>query len=50
MLIVSSLEEAAEAVHRVMRDWDRLSAQARATAVEYFDSVKNLERILATVV
>ena len=49
VLIVSSLEEAAEAVRRVMKDWDRLSAQARATAVEYFDSVKNLERILADV-
>lgn len=50
VLIVSSLEEAAEAVRRVMKDWDRLSVRARETAVEYFDSVKNLERILATVV
>ncbi len=50
VLFVSSLEEAAEAVRRVMRDWDRLSARARETAVEYFDSAKNLERILGTVV
>jgi len=50
VLIVSSLEEAAEAVRRVMKDWDRLSARARETAVEYFDSVKNLERILSDVV
>ena len=50
VLIVSSLEEAEEAVRRVMKDWDRLSARARETAVEYFDSVKNLEKILADVV
>ena len=50
VLFVASLEEAEEAVRRVLRDWDRLSARARETAVEYFDSVKNLERILGTVV
>lgn len=50
VLIVSSIEEAADAVRRVMKDWDHLSARARETAVEYFDSVKNLERILAGVV
>lgn len=49
-LIVSSLEEAEEAVHRILKDWDLLSAQARTTAVEYFDSTTNLERILAGVV
>ena len=50
VIIVSSLEEAEEAVRRVMKDWDHLSKRARETAVEYFDSVKNLERILADVV
>jgi len=50
VLFVSSVEEAEEAVRRVMKDWDYLSRRARETAVEYFDSVKNLERILATVV
>ena len=49
VLLVSSLEEAAEAVRRVMKDWDYLSARARETAVEYFDSAKNLERILTDV-
>ena len=49
-LIVSNLEEAREAVERVMKDWDFLAARARETAVEYFDSVKNLERILQEVV
>ena len=48
VLLVSSLEEAAEAVRRVMKDWDILSKQARATALECFDSAKNLERILAS--
>ena len=50
VLIVSSLDEAEEAVRRVMKDWDRLSLRARETAVEYFDSAKNLKRILADVV
>lgn len=50
VLIVTSLEEAEEAVRRVMKDWDHFSKRARETAVECFDSVKNLERILATVV
>ncbi|MEI8235239.1 MAG: glycosyltransferase [Verrucomicrobiota bacterium] len=50
VLIVSNLEEAVEAVRRVLKDWDHLSLRARETAVEYFDSAKNLERILASVV
>lgn len=50
VLIVSCLEEAKEAVQRVMKDWDCLSAKARTTAVEYFDSAKNLEKILASAV
>lgn len=48
MLFVANLEEATEAVHRVMRDWDELSKKARACAIEYFDSKKTLERILAS--
>jgi len=50
VLIVSSLDEAVEAVRRVLKDWDILSARARQTAVEYFDSAKNLERILTNAV
>lgn len=50
VLIVSNLEEAVEAVQRVLKDWDHLSKRARQTAVEYFDSAKNLEHILASVV
>jgi hypothetical protein len=30
----------------VLRDWPRVSRQARACAVEVFDSKKNLKRIL----
>jgi hypothetical protein len=29
-----------------LRDWPRLSKQARACAVEVFDSAKNLRKIL----
>lgn len=39
-------DEAEAAVKRVLRDWTRLSKQARHCAVEVFDSVKNLRRIL----
>lgn len=38
--------EAEAAVKEVMRDWPRLSKQARSCAVEVFDSTKNLRRIL----
>jgi hypothetical protein len=34
------------AVREVLHDWSRLSQQARQCAVEVFDSVKNLRRIL----
>jgi hypothetical protein len=34
------------AVKEVLRDWPRLSKQARECAVEVFDSVKNLRLIL----
>src|SRR6478672_2301019 len=43
---VRSAVEAEAAVREVLRDWSRLSRQARHCAVEVFDSVKNLRRIL----
>ena len=39
--------EAAEAARRILRDWPRLSREARQCAVEVFDSAKNLRKILA---
>jgi hypothetical protein len=39
-------DEAAEAAERVLRDWPRLSREARNCAVEVFDSAKNLRKIL----
>jgi len=47
IFFVESLEEAAEASRRVVQDWRRLSKVARACAVECFDAVTNLRRILA---
>jgi hypothetical protein len=46
MLFVRSLEESVEASLQVLGDWDRLSRLARSTAVENFDSVRNLKLIL----
>jgi len=43
---VREADEAETAVREVLRDWSRLSRQARDSAVEVFDSVKNLRRIL----
>jgi hypothetical protein len=43
---VSDLETAEAAVKDVLADWPRLSRQARACAVEIFDSKKNLGKIL----
>jgi hypothetical protein len=43
---IRSAPEAEAAVREVLRDWSRLSKQARRCAVEVFDSVKNLRRIL----
>jgi hypothetical protein len=43
---VRDADEAEVAVKEVLRDWPRLSKQARDCAVEIFDSVKNLRRIL----
>jgi hypothetical protein len=47
MFFVSDLDSATEAVRRVCSDWKRLSRDARACAVECFDSVKNLKKMLA---
>ena len=46
MLFVRDLEEAAEASRRVLSDWPALSKAARSTAVECFDSVRNLKLLL----
>ena len=46
MLFVRNLGEAVEASRRVLADWPRLSKAARATAVECFDSVRNLTLLL----
>jgi hypothetical protein len=43
---IRSAAEAEAAVRQVLRDWSQLSKQARQCAVEVFDSVKNLRRIL----
>ena len=43
---IRSAAEAATAVREVLSDWSRLSKQARECAVEVFDSVPNLRRIL----
>src|ERR1043166_8221935 len=43
---VRDADQAEAAVKEVLRDWPRLSRQARACAVEVFDSKKNLKRIL----
>jgi hypothetical protein len=43
---VRNVQEAETAVNEVLRDWPRLSKQARNCAVEVFDSAKNLRRIL----
>jgi hypothetical protein len=43
---VETFGEAETAVEEVLRDWPGLSKQARACAMEVFDSAKNLRRIL----
>jgi hypothetical protein len=43
---IRNVDDAETAVKEVLRDWPRLSKQARACAVEVFDSAKNLRRIL----
>jgi hypothetical protein len=44
---VHTLDQAEAAAKEVLGDWPRLSKQARACAVETFDSAKNLRRILS---
>lgn len=43
---VHDLNAAENAVRQVLRDWPRLSRRARETAIECFDSQKNLRKIL----
>jgi hypothetical protein len=43
---IRSAAQAEIAVREVLQDWSQLSKQARRCAVEVFDSVKNLRRIL----
>src|SRR4029453_4650763 len=43
---IRNIDEGEGAVKEVLRDWPRLSKQARACAVEVFDSEKNLKTIL----
>ncbi|MEO6846801.1 MAG: hypothetical protein ABI443_05110 [Chthoniobacterales bacterium] len=45
-LWVKDRESAIEAARRVLGEWDILSNAARECAVEYFDSIKNLKKIL----
>jgi hypothetical protein len=45
-MFVRETEEAEAAIRQVLRDWPRLSSEARACAVEIFDSVTNLRKIL----
>ena len=46
MFFVKDLESAIDAVQRVRSDWKKHSRAARACAVECFDSVKNLKKML----
>jgi hypothetical protein len=43
---IRNIDEAETAVKEVLRDWPQLSKQARACAVDVFDSEKNLRKIL----
>ena len=43
---VRNVDQAEAAVKEVVRDWPRLSQQARDCAVEVFDSAKNMKKIL----
>jgi hypothetical protein len=44
---IRSASDAEAAIREVLHDWPRLSKQARRCAVDVFDSVRNLRRILA---
>ena len=43
---IQNIDQAEEAVKEVLRDWPRLSKQARSCAVDVFDSEKTLRKIL----
>jgi hypothetical protein len=43
---VANVDEATEAVRKIISDWAKQSRWARQAAVEVFDSVRNLRRIL----
>jgi hypothetical protein len=43
---IRTVAEAEAAVREILQDWSRLSKQARQCALEVFDSVRNLRRIL----
>jgi hypothetical protein len=43
---IRNVDQAEEAVKEVLRDWPRLSKQARSCAVDVFDSEKTLRKIL----
>jgi hypothetical protein len=43
---VRNIDQAEEAVKEVLRDWPKLSKQARSCAVDVFDSEKTLRKIL----
>ena len=43
---IRNIDQAEMGMKEVLRDWPRLSKQARRCAVEVFDSAKNLRRIL----
>jgi hypothetical protein len=45
---VENAAQAEMAVREVLRDWRRLSVQARRCAIEVFDSTKNLRKILSS--
>jgi hypothetical protein len=45
---VRGVDEAEAAIKEVLRDWPRLSRQARECAVQVFDSAKNLRNILSS--
>jgi len=44
---IHTLEEARDAIERVVRDWPALSRQARACAEECFEGTRTLQRMLA---
>ena len=43
---VGDLEDAAAAIQDLLANWPRRSREARASALEVFDSAKNLRKIL----